>query len=62
MDKIIRYYWICWDNSDGTDGEKILRDRAAALHFFNRLNAPYKKIVACYNDHDETIMAHHRIF
>lgn len=61
MDKIVRYYWICWDNSNGTDGEEIFRDKAKALQYFDKLNVPYKKLVACYNDHDEDIMIHHRI-
>lgn len=62
MDKIIRFYWICWENSDGTEGEEILKDKTAALKFFDQLKVPYKKIVACYNDHDETLMVHHRVF
>lgn len=61
MDDIIRYYWICWDNHDGTDDEKIIRDRAAAFHFFETLPADYKKLVACYNDHDETLQTVSRI-
>lgn len=61
MDKIVRYYWLCWDNSDGTEDEKIIRIKENALRFFDKLNAPYKKLVACYNDHDETVMIHNRI-
>lgn len=56
MDKIIRYYWIAWDNSDGTEGEQVIRDRDAAIRFYLGLgNVPYRKLVACYNDHDETV-------
>ena len=62
MDKIIRYYWICWDNSNGTEGEEIIRSKENAIKFFDQLTAPYKKLVACYNDRDETIMVHQRIF
>ena len=62
MDKIIRFYWICWDNSNGTEGEELFNNKTDALRFFDKLTVPYKKLVACYNDHGETIMTHHRIF
>ena len=55
MDKIIRSYWIAWDNSNGTDDEAVYRNAEAAWNYYNKLAVPYKKIVACYNDHDETL-------
>lgn len=55
MDNITRYYWITWDNTNGIDGEEIFRTRKAADDFFSKLAVPYKKLVACYNDRDETI-------
>ena len=56
MDTIVRFWWICWDNLDGTEEEEIFHNMEKAFEFFRSLNrAPYKKITACYNDHDETI-------
>ena len=57
MDTIIRTYWIAWDNSNGTDDEKVFpaANATAAWNYYRKLAVPYKKIVACYNDHDETL-------
>ena len=57
MDTIIRAYWICWDNSNGTDDEKVYTaaQKAAAWDYFHKLSVPYKKIVACYRDRDVTL-------
>lgn len=55
MDTIIRAYWICWDNFDGTEGEQLIKTRTEADKAFDALAVPYKKMVACYNDHDEDI-------
>ena len=55
MDTIIRSYWIAWDNSNGTDDEKVLRNAEAAWDYYRKLAARYKKIVACYNDRDVTL-------
>lgn len=48
--EIIRYYWIAWDNSNGTDGEVTIRNREQAEKYFEKmvsLNVPYVKLVAC---------------
>lgn len=55
MDTIIRSYWIAWDNTNGTDDEKVLHNAAAAWDYYRKLAVPYKKLVACYNDHDVTL-------
>ena len=56
MDNIIRGYWIAWDNRNGSDGEDRTTDRKKAFQIYDSLKkAPYKKIVALYNDHEETI-------
>ena len=55
MDTIIRNYWICWDNSDGTEGEYLTRSATDAWNHYRKLAVPYKKIEALYNDHDATL-------
>lgn len=55
MDTIIRYYWICWDNTNGTDDEKVFHNPEAAWDYYRKLAVPYKKLCACYNDRDETL-------
>jgi hypothetical protein len=57
MDKIIRSYWIAWDNSNGTDDEKVFTaaQQAAAWDYYRKLAVPYKKLVACYQDRDVTL-------
>lgn len=56
MDTIVRFYWICWDGRDGIDGEEVRRTLPDALKVYHALgDVPYKKLVACYNDHDETL-------
>jgi len=55
MDTIIRSYWIAWDNTNGTDDEKVFRNADAAWDYYRKLAVPYKKLVACYNDHDVTL-------
>ena len=55
MDKIIRSYWIAWDNNNGTDDENVFRNQGAAWDYYRKLAVPYKKLVACYSDRDETL-------
>lgn len=57
MDTIIRSYWVAWDNANGTDGEMMFSasKKDLAWDFYRDLSVPYKKIVACYHDHDVTL-------
>ena len=57
MDRIVRFWWIAWDNRDGTEGELIIRtsSKDAVKAYIDLGNVPYKKLVECYNDHDVTI-------
>ena len=64
MDNIIRSWWVVWDNSDGTEGEELFRGIAAGGYAWRcydkqvKLGCPFVKLVACYNDHDETVELH----
>lgn len=52
------YYWLCWDNSDGTEGEDIAKTKEEAFKTFDKLGAvPFKKIVACHETYDRTVIA-----
>ena len=39
-------YSVLWDNSDGTDWDETYDNLRVALGRYNRLNAPYKKLVS----------------
>ena len=56
-DTIIRYYWIAWDNRDGTEDEAVARtlEQAEKIYAQVERTAPYVKLVACYHDRDETL-------
>ena len=57
MSTIIRFYWVTGDCYNGTDFEVIFpaTRKNDAMEYYNNTHSPFKKIVACYDDHDEEL-------
>ena len=55
MDKLVRFYWIVCDLANGGEAEYTAKSLKEARAIYDGLNVPYKKLVACYYDRDETL-------